>query len=394
INLHRLGVSASEIVLKALDIITVVVPPALPAAMSIGMAFAARRLRKAGVFCISPSRINVASKVSVMCFDKTNTLTEAGLDLLGVQLVCPGPKPVFRELNSSLCQLAARAEAPGSLSVVTALATCHSLHMVDGALVGDPLEVKMFEFTGWSIQEGGHGTGGSVGSANRATVHPPPNQQAAGAAPDDPARDSADGLEIARVFEFASELRRSSVVVRRPHSQSADVYTKGAPETICELCVAASVPADVERVLDGYTRSGYRVIALAGKRIGELAGSADQLERADVERGLDFMGLLVFENRLKPATAGVLRELKDAAIRLVMCTGDNVLTAVSIAQDCGLVDDTDTVFVSRLVTPPVGPGGAAHVSPLASVAWAELASTGVVLDPETLTPVPGDSADG
>ncbi|KAJ2848923.1 hypothetical protein GGI22_005636, partial [Coemansia erecta] len=84
INLHRLGVSASTIAIKALDLITVVVPPALPASMSIGMAFAARRLRKQGIFCISPSRINVASKVAIVCFDKTGTLTEDGLDLLGI----------------------------------------------------------------------------------------------------------------------------------------------------------------------------------------------------------------------------------------------------------------------------------------------------------------------
>ncbi|KAJ2806220.1 hypothetical protein H4R21_000960, partial [Coemansia helicoidea] len=385
INLHRIGVSASKIARTALNIITIVVPPALPAAMSIGMAFATERLRKAGVFCISPSRINVASKVAVMCFDKTNTLTEAGLDLLGVQLVSSGPAPAFRALEGSFSQLKAPAATPGGLSVTWALAACHSLHVVDGALVGDPLEAKMFEFSGWHIKEGDLALGGGSGSANRTTVHPPDKQHAAGAAP--------DGLEIARVFEFASELRRSSVVVRLPCSRSADVYVKGAPETICELCAPESVPEDVERVLEGYTRGGYRVIALAGKHIGELAGSVDQLERADVERGLEFMGLMVFENRLKPATAGVLRELKDAAIRLVMCTGDNPLTAVSIARDCGLVDGADSVFISRLVALPVGPGDAARISPLASVAWTEWAGPGVNLDPETLAPVPADAAD-
>ena len=34
------------------------------------------------------------------------------------------------------------------------MATCHSLRVVDGELVGDPLELKMFEFTGWSFEEG------------------------------------------------------------------------------------------------------------------------------------------------------------------------------------------------------------------------------------------------
>jgi len=34
------------------------------------------------------------------------------------------------------------------------MATCHSLRVVDGELVGDPLDLKMFEFTGWSFEEG------------------------------------------------------------------------------------------------------------------------------------------------------------------------------------------------------------------------------------------------
>lgn len=35
------------------------------------------------------------------------------------------------------------------------MATCHSLRVVDGELMGDPLDVKMFQFTGWSYQENG-----------------------------------------------------------------------------------------------------------------------------------------------------------------------------------------------------------------------------------------------
>ena len=39
------------------------------------------------------------------------------------------------------------------------MATCHSLRMVDEELVGDPLDLKMFEFTGWSFDEGGQSSG-------------------------------------------------------------------------------------------------------------------------------------------------------------------------------------------------------------------------------------------
>lgn len=43
------------------------------------------------------------------------------------------------------------------------MATCHSLRVVDGELLGDPLDVKMFQFTGWSYEEGGsHALGGQL----------------------------------------------------------------------------------------------------------------------------------------------------------------------------------------------------------------------------------------
>jgi hypothetical protein len=36
------------------------------------------------------------------------------------------------------------------------MATCHSLRVIDGELLGDPLDIKMFEFTGWTFEEGGN----------------------------------------------------------------------------------------------------------------------------------------------------------------------------------------------------------------------------------------------
>ena len=87
INLIRLNDDISDIVDKSLDIITVTVPPALPTCMSIGISFAIQRLKKKGIFCIAPSKINVCGRINLMCFDKTGTLTEDCLDLLGVQSI-------------------------------------------------------------------------------------------------------------------------------------------------------------------------------------------------------------------------------------------------------------------------------------------------------------------
>lgn len=69
------------------------------------------------------------------------------------------------------------------------------------------------------------------------------------------------------------------------------------------------------------------------------------MKREDAESQLDFIGFIIFENKLKPTTAGVLDELTEAGIRKVMCTGDNILTAISVARECNLIDKTAHCFV-------------------------------------------------
>ncbi|KAJ2333129.1 hypothetical protein GGH91_006011, partial [Coemansia sp. RSA 2671] len=168
------------------------------------------------------------------------------------------------------------------------------------------------------------------------------------------------------------------------------------PEVLRGLCNSATVPTDFDKVLDEYTQRGYRVIALAGKTLQQSWRDAATLDRANVECGLSFMGFLVFENRLKPATQPVLEELREAQIRLIMCTGDNPLTAVSVARECSLVAPGVQVFVSRL-------SGAGDIlakdyelnahAPLAAVNWVHYAGLGVVLDPVSLKPSAVDSSD-
>lgn len=136
--------------MRALDLITVVVPPALPATLSIGTSFSLGRLRKLGIFCISPSRVNVGGKVNVCCFDKTGTLTEDGLDILGVRSLDRGGQ-MFGELLDDIDDMPLAKDKANFLHAMT---TCHSLKMVDGEAIGDPLDMKMFSFTNWTLEEG------------------------------------------------------------------------------------------------------------------------------------------------------------------------------------------------------------------------------------------------
>lgn len=59
-----------EIFLRSMDLVTIAVPPALPAALTIGIVFAQSRLKKSQIYCISPRSINVSGTINIVCFDK------------------------------------------------------------------------------------------------------------------------------------------------------------------------------------------------------------------------------------------------------------------------------------------------------------------------------------
>jgi cation-transporting ATPase 13A2 len=92
------------------------------------------------------------------------------------------------------------------------------------------------------------------------------------------------------------------------------------------------------------------VIACATKYEPKLSWmKVQKLTRADVESDLEFLGFIIFENKLKPSTASVISELNEAKIRNVMCTGDNILTAISVARECKMISSDEACFIPHLV---------------------------------------------
>ncbi|XP_050051478.1 polyamine-transporting ATPase 13A3 [Dermacentor andersoni] len=330
------GVPASNIIVRSLDVVTIVIPPALPAAMTIGIVFAQSRLRRALIYCISPRSINISGCINCFCFDKTGTLTEEGLDLWGVVPASGGrfqehvPDPSKLPLESLLLQ---------------GMATCHSITVIDRQLSGDPLDLKMFEATSWVLEEPDIDDNSKYDIIAPTVVRPGPANNFK--APSVPSLNAAGDLTempsffevgIVRELPFSSGLQRMSVVTRVLGSTHFDIFCKGAPETIASLCKAETVPPDFVETLTSYTQLGHRVLALAHRPFTSSFAKVHRLPREEVENNLTFVGLLVMENRLKPETTSVIRTLRAANIRTIMVTGDNMLTAVSVARDCDMIE--------------------------------------------------------
>ena len=253
----------------------------------------------------------MAGRVNLMCFDKTGTLTEDSLDPLGVRASVNG---TFQEEEREIVNCETK--------LLRILASCHSIVKLNEKFIGDPLEIKMFNATDWNYE--GDKTYENPGNhqSKSTTIVSEPN---------------GEKIEILKRFEFSSELQRMSALVRL-ESDVYNVYVKGSPEKIRELCEEGSIPKDFEQVLSFYTAQGFRVIACAERRasLHEIE-NMHNIQRKQFEEKLVFRGLFILENKLKAVTTETINKLLDAKVRSVMVTGDNVRTALSVARECNIL---------------------------------------------------------
>lgn len=370
-----LGSDVGHIVQRGCDMVTIVVPPALPLALTVGVIYAVVALRKQKVFCISPGRVNLAGKVNAVVFDKTGTLTGESLELA---LVHPAANAAFGAATSAVDAV------PAAMQHV--LACCHSLTYVGTEVAGDPLEIKTFGFVRATLDE--PHTAPDLPSGVISRVRTPAAATDSGHVPFE--------AFVLHQFEFVPALQRMGVLAR-VNGGPVYSYVKGSPEMISTLCNPATLPHDFTEVLNNYTRHGYRVLAAAAKvYAGPLPGSSaagalmPEQARVAAESNLEFLGFIVLQNKLKPETAGTIAKLRtetDNSLVLAMATGDNAMAAVCIARECGLVEPGYRVFIGD-----VAPNAGADVT-AAAVVWTDADGSNTTgLDPLTLQPRDGSAA--
>ncbi|XP_063865202.1 polyamine-transporting ATPase 13A3-like isoform X3 [Scylla paramamosain] len=304
----------------SLDLVTFVVPPLLPATLTAINVWAQQRLKKKKVYCLSSNYISQAGSVDLVCFDKTGTLTEEDLDLAGV-MQCSGSdlKPPQEDLT----------HLPPGEPLTKALATCHSLALIDGKLKGSPLDVKIFTGIAWALQEPTNTKNTDYGMEAQLLVWP----QAA-----NDADHNQYEVAILRIFPFESSEQRMTVVAKAKMNTSIEVFIKGAPERVATLCSPNTVPDLLEAAVGWYTHQGLRVLAVAGKTLeGHTWDQVKIQPREELEKNATFLGLVLLQNKLKVETPPVLATLHNAHLTPVMVTGDSLLTALSVAQQSGLV---------------------------------------------------------
>ena len=229
------------------------------------------------------------------------------------------------------------------------MATCHSLTIIDGKITGNPIDLYIFNFTNWLIHESNENK-----ESEFTTVLPPSVLEAT----TDETMCNTDidssfetrEIAILKQYTFESSLQRMSVITKEFGDDHMIVYTKGSPEMIFSLCLDDTKPDGIMDVLDKYTRTGNRVLAIASKVLAENMEWDDikNLPRSEIECNLKFLGLIILENVLKPVSKATIDVLQQANIRAIMATGDNLLTAASVAREVNIIKPWQNTVVLQV----------------------------------------------
>ena len=350
--------SAGEIVYRFFDLFGTAVPASLPACLVIGVSMGISRLKDKKIMCIQRDRLNRSGEINILVFDKTGTLTEDHLDIKGFVTTkinenkkfefnkftesCENDSKMiiehfkradksFKNLNKDLLQY-----------YVECLACCHCLTYVKEKLIGDPIDVKMFESTGWIMKENSN-TGTEVNANPLVLNYIRPKNEEDIVVPYQDNYNVEEKLknryEIAVVkrFDFSSKLQRMTVIGKNINENFFKIFCKGSPEKIKELCDPSTIPESFDETLNNYTTRGYRVLGMAAKSLKMSFKQSQEIRRDIVEKNMIFLGLLIVQNKLKEKTKECLEKFDNADLRMVMATGDNILTAICVSKDCNLI---------------------------------------------------------
>lgn len=308
--------SRYKLLLECTLILTSVIPPELPIELALAVNTSLISLVKLGIYCTEPFRIPFAGKIDICCFDKTGTLTSDDLIVEGVAGI------------DNKIEITSVNEIP--LETLHTLATCHSLVNLDEELIGDPMEKVTLQAIDWTL--------------NKNDVCVAKKPKASGGRP------ASIGWKIYQRFHFSSALKRMSVIsghTKLGATETTYIATcKGAPEVLKNMI--NDVPDNFDEIYLHYAREGSRVLCLGYKELGQLSHQElRDLDRSQVESGLQFAGFVIISCPLKPDSKSVIREIQHASHHITMITGDNPLTACHVGSQLKLIDKKNAIVLTR-----------------------------------------------
>jgi calcium-translocating P-type ATPase len=279
------GLAFADALVFAIGLLVANVPEGLLPTITLALAVGVRALAHDGALVKRLSAVETLGSTTVICTDKTGTLTENRMRVV---------------------------ETLGDAEVLAGVAASCATAEVDAAgerVAGDPTEAALLAFA--------RSRGRDVRLSTR---------------------------ERRRRALFAFDSTRKLMTTVEDGGGRLTAYTKGAPEQLLARC--AMLHEERSRALadaDALAEKGLRVLALARRPLQAIG------DRDDVECDLEYLGLVALLDPPRPEVADAVRRCHHAGIRIIVVTGDHALTALEVARRIGLdVDADDVVAAGRL----------------------------------------------
>ena len=304
------GLGLSAALTFSIGLIVANVPEGLLPTITLALAAGVRQLARRGAVVKRLSAVETLGSVTVICTDKTGTLTQNRMRATRLWM-----------LGNEIEVADAGRDRRTQLLVASAAActTAEPSSPAQPVGSGDPTELALLTLAG----ERGEPLSMQDRTSKRRAV-----------------------------FHFEPHLQRMTTIdvetVADQGRPVVAVHTKGAPESVLPCCVAAmdldgsergldeAARAMVQRVLDGYAAQGLRVLAIARQQLPSTADVPG--ERLTAEADLTLLGLVALLDPPREAVPGAVTQAHQAGIRIHVITGDYGPTAANIARQVGIGD--------------------------------------------------------
>lgn len=287
-------------VMIAVTLVVVAVPEGLPMAVTLSLAYSMRRMLKTNNLVRKLHACETMGATTVICTDKTGTLTQNRMQVCGADFFGDTPKQIIYE--------GAAVNATAELEI-------------DGdkvSAVGNPTEGALLLW----LQKNGEDY-----------------------------RKLRAGVKRVEELPFSTERKYMATVVERPSGNSI-LYVKGAPEIVYSLCTVFPDGADrqsVQTLLLGYQNQAMRTLGFAYK---ELSPGESPIKDGKVEaENLEFLGVVAISDPVRDDVPDAVKAVTEAGIGVKIVTGDTPATAREIGRRVGLWHD-GVDSESALVTGP------------------------------------------
>jgi Ca2+-transporting ATPase len=340
VGIVDVNLGINEAFILALGIIVAAIPEGLPATVTLSLAASVQRLAQKGVLVKKLSILETLEHVSVICTDKSGTLTQ---NQMTVRQIWVGGKPLvvtglgYEPEGEFIPNLGSEAAEKDLNALLTAAMLCNNSR----------LNPPIPEHPQWTV------LGDQTEAALRVVA-------------------LKNGLveetlkhSLPRIHEIPFDARRKRMsTIHQVHWQDDAfpevpagqqlAFIKGAPREVLQLCTHIRMHGEViplddswrHRVLsanDGYARNALRVLALAYHALPQRVGSYTT-ERVEVN--LVFLGLTAMMDPPRPEVMEAVKTCHRAGVRLAMITGDYGLTAESLARRIGMLTTPNPLILT------------------------------------------------